>query len=50
MTLNHQQLDILNVQSDIVSYVMQKKLWRTYIDETMFQAAWEDMVKKILKY
>ena len=50
MILNCWQLNILDVQSDIVSYVMQKKLWRTYIDETMFQAAWKDTVKKTLKH
>ena len=37
--LNHWQLDILDVQSNIVSYVMWEKLWRTHIDEITFQAA-----------
>ena len=33
-----------------VNYVMQKKLWWVYIDDTMFQAVWEDTVKKTQKH
>jgi hypothetical protein len=49
-TLNWLQAGILDVQSNIVNYVQQEKLWQCYIDERTFLSAWNDTLEKIRKH
>jgi len=50
ITLNQFQVSVLDIQSDIVDYLQQEKLWRRYMNERTFLKAWDDTIEKIRKH
>jgi len=50
ITLNQFQAGVLDIQSDIVNYLQQEKLWRHYMNERMFLKTWDDTIEKIRKH
>ncbi len=50
ITLNQFQVSVLDIQSNIINYLQQKKLWRRYMNERTFLKAWDDTIEKIRKH
>ncbi len=50
ITLNQFQVSVLDIQSDIINYLQQEKLWRRYMNERTFLKAWDDTIEKIKKH
>jgi hypothetical protein len=49
-TLNWLQAGVLNIQSDIVNYVQQEKLWQCYMNERTFLSVWNNTLEKTRKH
>jgi hypothetical protein len=45
--LKHQQMNILDIQSNIVDHIIKKKLWHSYIDEWIFHMTWKRHSKNL---
>jgi hypothetical protein len=43
-------VSVLDIQSDIVNYLQQEKLWRRYMNERTFLKTWDDTIEKIRKH
>ena len=50
ITLNQFQASVLDIQSDIINYLQQEKLWRRYMNERTFLKTWDDTIEKIRKH
>ncbi len=50
ITLNQFQVSILDIQSNIVKYLQQKKLWQHYMNKRTFLKTWDNMLKKTRKH
>jgi len=48
--LNQLQASVLDIQSDIVDYLQQEKLWQHYIDKRTFLKTWDNTLKKTRKH
>ena len=49
-TLNWLQAGVLDIQSNIVNYVQQEKLWQRYMNERTFLSAWDNTLEKTRKH
>jgi len=50
ITFNQFQAGVLDIQSNIVDYLQQEKLWRRYMNERTFLKAWDNTIEKIRKH
>jgi len=50
ITLNQFQVSVLDIQSDIVDYLQQKKLWQRYINKRTFLKTWNNTLEKTRKH
>ncbi len=50
ITLNQFQVSVLDIQSDIIDYLQQEKLWQRYMNERTFLKAWDNTLKKTRKH
>jgi len=50
ITLNQFSVSILDIQSDIINYLQQEKLWQRYMNERTFLKTWNNTLKKTRKH